>query len=104
MARYTGSTDDLGFRIRPHREGAFSGFTTRYAVHHLVWFEAHPTRDATFRRERQIKEWRRRWKLDLIEGFNPDWLDLSESLEAAPWRRPVADEIDATPDRRPLPR
>ena len=54
------------------------GFTKRYGVKTLVWFETHETRDAAFTRERQIKKWNRKWKLQLIEDLNPDWKNLVE--------------------------
>ena len=77
---YTGSTDDLAKRAYEHREKIRPGFTARYGVQILVWFESHETRGAAFRRERQIKEWRRAWKLRLIEERNPTWRDLYEDL------------------------
>lgn len=77
---YTGSTDDLGRRVWEHKLKAVPGFTAKYGVSLLVWYERHDTRHAAFRRERQIKEWNRVWKLRLIEGENPDWLDLYEAL------------------------
>ncbi len=77
---YTGSTDDIAARVWQHKEKVFKGFTEKYGVDRLVWFEIHETRDAAFRRERQIKKWKRTWKLDLIETENPDWDDLFESL------------------------
>lgn len=77
---YTGSTDDLLKRVAEHRDKLRRGFTARYAVSRLVWYEAHDTREAAFVRERRIKEWRREWKLDLIERMNPGWTDLFETL------------------------
>ncbi|MGV9009637.1 GIY-YIG nuclease family protein [Brevundimonas sp.] len=77
---YTGSTDSLLVRAAQHKSKRFSGFTARHGVDLLVWFERHPTRDAAFRRERQIKKWNRPWKLRLIEELNPDWNDLAEAL------------------------
>jgi putative endonuclease len=77
---YTGSTDDLRLRVDQHKTRRFDGFTSRYDVDQLVWFESHPSRDQAFRRERQIKEWKRIWKLQLIESRNPNWLDLSPDL------------------------
>ncbi|HEX3700177.1 MAG TPA: GIY-YIG nuclease family protein [Phenylobacterium sp.] len=77
---YAGSTDDLARRIFEHREKKRSGFTAKYDVTRLVWFEAFETRDQAFRRERQIKEWRRKWKVELIETMNPHWDDLYEQL------------------------
>ncbi len=75
---YTGMTDDLARRSWEHQTGAMAGFTKKYGVKTLVWFEAHETREAAFFRERQIKKWKRSWKLQLIEAANPDWKDLVE--------------------------
>lgn len=75
---YVGMTDDLTGRIAQHRAGTFPGFTRKHGVKLLVWFEAHESRNAAFRRERQIKKWNRAWKLRLIEAENPDWRDLAE--------------------------
>ena len=77
---YTGSTDEIGRRIWEHREKLRQGFTTKYGVSQLVWYEAHETRDSAFQRERRIKKWNRLWKLELIERGNPQWLDLFETL------------------------
>ena len=67
-------------RAGQHKAKTFKGFTSRYGVARLVWFERHATRDAAFRRERQIKKWNRPWKLRLIEESNPDWKDLAEEI------------------------
>ena len=72
---YTGQTDDLARRVQQHREGALPGFTTTYGCKTLVWAEWHETRDSATTRERRIKEWRRAWKLRLIEDANPTWQD-----------------------------
>jgi putative endonuclease len=77
---YAGSTDGIINRVIQHREKTRSGFTARYGVSILVWFEPHDTREGAFRRERQIKEWRRSWKLQLIEENNPTWRDLLDDL------------------------
>ena len=77
---YTGSTDDLLKRVAQHRDKTFAGFTAKYDVHMLVWFEVHETGEAAFRRERQIKKWNRSWKLQLIEKQNPEWRDLFDSV------------------------
>ena len=74
---YVGMTDDLARRVWEHRTGAYPGFTRRYGVKTLVWFEVHESRDAAFRRERQIKKWNRAWKIRLIEEANADWCDLA---------------------------
>ncbi len=77
---YVGSTDDLARRIWEHREKLRPGFTTQFGVSQLVWFESHETREGAFRRERRIKEWRRSWKIMLIEAQNPDWRDMYDDL------------------------
>jgi putative endonuclease len=79
-AIYTGMTDDLAKRVWEHKTKAFPGFTAKYGCDKLVWYEVCDTREVAFRRERQIKEWRRRWKLMLIEDANPTWMDLYETL------------------------
>ena len=73
---YIGSTDSIVRRVGEHREGLIQGFTTRYGVKWLVWYEAFETRDGAFHRERQMKVWRRAWKIELIEKTNPGWRDL----------------------------
>jgi putative endonuclease len=77
---YCGHTDDLATRLCQHREKTFSGFTAKYGVHRLVWFEEHESREVAFRRERQIKRWNRAWKIRLIESANPEWIDLYDDL------------------------
>jgi len=81
---YTGVTSHLLGRVYQHRDGAIEGFTKRYAVKRLVWFEAHETMESAIVREKQIKTWRRRWKLDLIEADNPTWRDLAEDFGFEP--------------------
>ena len=76
---YTGHTDDLSARMEQHIHGVFEGFSKKYHLQHLVWFESHATREAAFTRERQIKEWKRAWKLELIETENPYWIDIIQS-------------------------
>ncbi|MDR3512003.1 MAG: GIY-YIG nuclease family protein [Caulobacteraceae bacterium] len=78
---YVGMTDDLARRIWEHKTRAIPRFTAKYGCDQLVWYEAFETREAAFRRERRIKEWRRDWKLRLIEALNPAWADLYERLE-----------------------
>src|ERR1700758_5076137 len=77
---YIGMTDDLVRRAWEHRIGAVPGFTKKYGIKMLVWFEQHETRESAFQRERQLKKWNRAWKLQLIERFNPDWKDLADEL------------------------
>ncbi len=78
---YAGSCEDLRVRIEQHKAKRFIGFTARYGVDKLVWFESHPSRHQAFRRERQIKEWKRLWKIQLIEATNPNWVDLYDDLD-----------------------
>ena len=77
---YVGMTDDLVRRIWEHKTKVVPGFTAKYRVNRLVWFQAHQTREAAWRREKQIKEWKRAWKIQLIERDNPQWIDLYPSL------------------------
>jgi putative endonuclease len=73
-------TSDLLRRIWEHKNKLVPGFTTKYTVDRLVWFEVHEDREAALRREKQIKEWKRDWKIELIERDNPHWLDLYRDL------------------------
>lgn len=73
---YTGMTENLVARIWQHREGIVPGFTKEHGVKLLVWFEQHETRASALLRERQIKKWNRKWKLELIEKNNPGWRDI----------------------------
>ena len=77
---YTGVTNDLARRVSEHREGAVDGFTKRYGLKTLVWFERHATAEQAIVREKKIKRWPRTWKLGLIEQSNPQWNDLFETL------------------------
>ena len=73
---YIGVTGDLVRRVHEHRTGAVAGFTERYGVKSLVWYEVHDEMAAAIQRETSLKRWRRDWKLALIEKINPDWRDL----------------------------
>ena len=77
---YTGVTSDLVKRVWEHKNDLVEGFTKRYAVHTLVWFEVHEDMLAAIAREKAIKGWKRRWKLELIEAMNPNWRDLYPDL------------------------
>jgi putative endonuclease len=77
---YVGVTSDLLKRVFEHKSKAVPGFTSRYGIDKLVWFEAHDSVESAIRREKQIKEWRRIWKISLIERENPHWVDLYPSL------------------------
>lgn len=73
---YVGVTSDLIGRTYQHREEVIKGFTQKYKVHDLVYFEEHATAEQAFRREKCFKKWPRQWKINLIEQTNPDWHDL----------------------------
>ena len=77
---YIGMTDHLVKRVWQHRNGVLAGFTRRYGVKILVWFERHESRESAFQRERQLKKWNRFWKLKLIEKENPRWRDLWDEI------------------------
>ena len=77
---YVGVTSDLVKRIWEHKNDLVEGFTKRYKVHQLVWFEVHETMESAIGREKTLKEWKRRWKMELIESKNPDWRDLYHDL------------------------
>ena len=77
---YVGVTSDLQKRAWEHKSNFVEGFTKRYGVHVLVWYELHDTMDSAITREKAIKEWKRRWKLQLIEQVNPAWRDLYHDL------------------------
>jgi putative endonuclease len=80
-ALYVGVTSDLIKRIYEHKSRLIDGFTKHYGVHRLVYYEIAENAEAALLRERQIKKWRRVWKLKLIEEGNPEWQDLYDSLE-----------------------
>jgi putative endonuclease len=82
---YTGVTSNLVDRITAHKEKLFKGFTADYNCNILVWYENHATMPEVIRRETQIKAWKRIWKIELIEGFNRDWLDLHDAIEHRPY-------------------
>lgn len=75
---YTGMTSNLYKRVWQHKTGAHDGFTADYRCRHLVWYQPFESVLAAIRREKQIKHWLRKWKLDLIEAENPEWRDLSD--------------------------
>ena len=76
---YIGQTDDLWRRVSEHKAHSIPGFTAKYDVTRLVWFEGFESRDEARLRERAMKKWNRRWKLELIERSNPDWRDLYQA-------------------------
>ena len=77
---YIGVTSDLIKRIWEHKNDLVEGFTKRYKVHNLVWYEVHRNMDAAIEREKNMKEWKRTWKIKLIEKNNPNWNDLYNTI------------------------
>jgi len=77
---YTGMTSDLVKRIWQHKNDMVDGFTKTYRVKLLVYFEVHHEAEEAIKREKQIKKWNRKWKLELIEENNPNWDDLYDSI------------------------
>ncbi len=77
---YVGVTNNLVRRGYEHKSSDTAGFTARYDVDRLVWFEVHDDVETAIVREKKIKKWRRDWKIALIEADNPDWLDLWEAI------------------------
>jgi putative endonuclease len=77
---YIGVTSDLVKRVYEHKTGATHGFTEKYRVHNLVYYEMHGTIIDAITREKRLKLWKRQWKVRLIEEVNPDWIDLSQDI------------------------
>ncbi len=77
---YVGVTSDLVKRVWEHKNDLVDGFTKRYGVHRLVWYEEHDTIEDAIAREKAIKRWRRQWKVRRIEQLNPAWRDLYEEI------------------------
>ena len=77
---YTGVTSNLATRVWQHKNDVVEGFTKKYGVHTLVYYEVHEEMRSALTREKQIKKWKRSWKLALIEKQNPTWRDLSGDL------------------------
>jgi len=77
---YIGVTSDLIKRVWQHRNEFVEGFTSRHHVHNLVWYQLYETMESAILREKLLKDWKRAWKLRLIEGENPDWRDLYPTL------------------------
>ena len=73
---YIGVTSNLVKRVWEHKNNAVEGFTKRYNIHHLVWYELHDSMESAIIREKRLKNWKREWKIRLIEDMNPNWNDL----------------------------
>jgi len=76
---YTGVTSGLAKRVGEHRQGRIAGFTSRYRIHRLVYFETYRDAHVAINREKEIKSWRREKKIALLESRNPSWSDLAEA-------------------------
>jgi putative endonuclease len=77
---YIGVTSSLAKRIWEHKSNLVEGFTKRYHVHNLVWYELHESMEFAIEREKRLKEWKRAWKIELIELSNPNWHDLYDTI------------------------
>ena len=77
---YIGITSDLIKRLYEHKNDLVNGFTKKYNVHRLVWYEIHESAESAITREKQIKKWKRAWKIKMIEQSNPEWNDLYETI------------------------
>ncbi|MDH5201767.1 MAG: GIY-YIG nuclease family protein [Nitrospirota bacterium] len=77
---YTGVTSDLDKRVYEHKNNLVKGFTQKYKVHCLAWYEIHESAESAIKKEKQIKKWKRAWKLKLIKKSNPRWDDLYERI------------------------
>ncbi len=73
---YVGMTDNLSRRIFEHKQSLIDGFTKKYNVNKLVYYESHPNLSSAVKREKQLKNWHRQWKINLIESVNEEWKDL----------------------------
>ena len=90
---YIGVTSNLWERVWEHKNGKFDGFAAKYGCTRLVWFERHHFMPPTIQREKSLKRYERKWKLDLIEAENPEWRDLSED-----WRPETTNRWLLDPD------
>jgi len=77
---YIGVTSDLVRRIWEHKSHFIDGFTKKYDVTQLVYYEEHANAEEAIHREKRLKEWQRQWKIELIEHFNPEWKDLYKDI------------------------
>jgi putative endonuclease len=78
---YVGVTGALWHRVNDHKNGRYDGFTAEHDVKLLVWYEHHHSMEDAIRREKQLKKWKREWKLRIIEEMNPNWVDLQDSID-----------------------
>ena len=100
---YVGVIGNLAGRVAEHRDDLLEGFTKKYGVHQLIWFEEFADIHDAIQREKRIKKWRRAWKLELIEKANPDWRDLFDQIVRLDSRFRGNDKIRYRPKPSPLP-
>jgi putative endonuclease len=81
-ALYVGVTSALWLRVCDHKNGRYEGFTRRYGLNRLVWYEHHHSMASAIHREKRLKAWLRAWKFNLINSFNPDWKDLHDEIDS----------------------
>ena len=79
---YTGFATDLFARAAAHKKGTIDGFTKKYGIKNLVYYEVHDSHAVALHREKQLKKWHRTWKMRIIEGMNPKWEDLHEKISS----------------------
>jgi putative endonuclease len=105
---YVGVTNDLERRVVEHKKGLNEGFTKKYHVHRLVWFEEYGDINEAIAKEKRLKRWRRAWKIALIEEHNPDWTDLFIPLAgpqaAAELRAEMKNSVSSRPSGALRPR
>jgi len=77
---YVGVTSNLPKRVWQHKNKIVKGFTEKYGLDKLIWFEMHETMESAILREKAVKFWKRKWKLEAIESSNPDWRDLYDDI------------------------
>jgi putative endonuclease len=82
---YTGVTSNLIKRVYEHKNNLVEGFTRKYNIHQLIWYEIYETAETAINKEKQIKKWKRKWKLELIEENNPEWVDLYDIICEKDW-------------------
>ncbi len=94
---YVGVTSALWNRVAAHKMGTFEGFTKKYGVKTLVWYEHHHSMEQAIRREKQLKKWNRVWKFRIVEEVNPGWRDLHDFID--PFTSLVTEEAGSPPSR-----
>ncbi len=96
---YVDVTGALWNRVASHKDGTIGGFTKDYSVKTLVWYEHHHTMESAIRREKRLKKWNRDWKIRLIEGINPEWVDLHDEIDPIATLVLAEDEAGSPPSQ-----